>query len=164
MRRNIPIMLALILAIGWTTPLRGQTDQTSSNKLSPAFSQAALGALADVYRWRENAQAAAKSALVPNLDPARPLKSAAYEHVRQAQLNATTPGDQQAGSMLEKHFSDVNAWVDKLIAARKNMDATNSVDHSSVDQDPDLARLKSCEKEFNAMLGKGMFTSIADCQ
>src|SRR5215469_276482 len=120
-RCGIPKALLLVLAIGLTLPLCGQVDDTSSDKLSPAFSQAAMSALADIYRWKETAQAAAKAALQPNLTPGRPLKSSAYEHLRQAQMSANTPGDQQAGAMLQKHFSDVNAWVDKLIEARKNL-------------------------------------------
>jgi hypothetical protein len=79
-------------------------------------------------------------------------------------MSATTQGDQQAGDMLQKHFSDVDAWVGKLIEARKNMDATNAVDPNSVDQDPDLVRIKTCEKAFNTMLGNGTFASIAECQ
>jgi hypothetical protein len=154
-----------MLATTWTLPLCGQASDNSADKLSPAFSQAAMGALADIYRWRENAQSAAKSDVAPNLPPAgRPMKSLAYEHLRQAQMSATTQGDQQAGDMLQKHFSDVDAWVSKLIEARKNMDATNAVDPNSVDQDPDLVRIKTCEKAFNAMLGKGTFAPIAECQ
>jgi hypothetical protein len=153
-----------MLAMTWTLALRGQASD-ASGKLSPTFSQAAMGALADIYRWRENAQAAAKSDVTPNLPPpGRPMKSLAYEHLRQAQMSATTQGDQQAGDMLQKHFSDVDAWVGKLIEARKNMDATNAVDPNSVDQDPDLVRITTCEKAFNAMLEKGTFAPIAECQ
>jgi len=159
-RRALPLVLAIVL----TLPLCGQVNDESSDKLSPAFSQAAMKALADIYRWKETAQAAAKSALQPNMTPGRPLKSAAYEHVHQAQTSATTQGDQQAGAMLQKHFLDVNAWVDKLIEARKNLNATNVVDPNSVDQDPDLVKLNACEKAFNAMLGKGTFAPVAECQ
>src|SRR5215469_12772770 len=126
--KGIQIALSLILAIALTLPLCGQVNDKSSDKLSPAFSQAAMSALADIYRWKETAQAAAKAALQPNLTPGRPLKSSAYEHVHQAQTSANTQGDQQAGAMLQKHFSDVNAWVDRLIEARKNLNATNVVD------------------------------------
>jgi hypothetical protein len=153
-----------MLAIASAVPLGGQAGDNSSDKLSPAFSQAAVGALADIYRWKESARAAAKSDVVPDLNPARPLKTSAYEHVRRAQISATTQGDQQAATMLEKNFSDVNAWVDKLIDARKNMDATNVVEPGSVDQDPDLVRINTCEKAFNAMLGNGTFAPIAECQ
>jgi hypothetical protein len=164
-RYEVLIVLSLMLAIAWTPPLSGQANDQSPDKLSSTFSQAAMGALADIYRWREQAQAAAKSDVVPNLPPAgRPMKSVAYEHLRQAQMSATTQGDQQAGAMLQKHFSDVDAWVSKLIEARKNMDATNAIDPSSVDQDPDLVRMTTCEKAFNAMLGNGTFAPIAECQ
>src|SRR5215469_14720064 len=104
-RYGIQIALLFVLANVLTLPLCGQVNDKSSDKLSPAFSQAALSALADIYRWKETAQAAAKSAALPDMPPGRPLKSSAYEHVRLAQMSANTQGDQQAGAILEKHFS-----------------------------------------------------------
>ncbi len=130
--------------------LSGQAIDQPSDKLSPTFSQAAMAALADIYRWKEKAQAEAKSNL-SNSNSGNHLKSVAYEHLRQAQMTAKTQGDERAGAMLQKHFSDVNAWVSKLIEARKNLEASNAIDPSSVDQDPDLIKLNACEKQSQAL-------------
>jgi hypothetical protein len=152
-----------MVVIAWTLPLSGQAGDTPSDKLSPEFSKAAMTALADTYRWKEAALAATKSPLTAST-AGRPLKSVAYEDVRLAQMSAKTQGDQEAGTLLEKHFSDVDAWVNKLIEARKNLDASNVIDPSSADQDPDLIKINNCGKAFNAMLGSGSYTPIAECQ
>jgi hypothetical protein len=159
----IALLLVLSIAIAWALPLLGQASEKDSDKLSPAFSQAAMGALADVYRWKEKVQADAKSP-VSNPQSGKYLKSTAYEHLRQAQMAAKTHGDQEAGTMLQKHFSDVNAWLNKLIEARKNLDATAAVDPGSLNENPDLVKLNDCEKAFNAMLGDGTLALIDSCQ
>jgi hypothetical protein len=156
-------VLLLLVVLVWPWSVFGQDADSTSQALTPAFSKDAMSALADVYRWKEKARSDAKTSL-SNPDAALYLRSVAYEHLRQAQSSAKTPGDEAAAALLRKHFADVNKWTTKLADARKNRDATNLMDPDSVDQDADLVKINDCEKAFNSMLGSAVFTEVASCQ
>jgi hypothetical protein len=163
MRHRSETLAALLsVVVACSLPLAAQESATANDKLTPSFSKAAMTALADVYRWKERARADAKSG-IPS-DYGKLIRTRAYEDVRQAQMAGTTEGDQKAGQMLERHFLNVNTWVDKLVEARKNMSATYSLDPDSIDQDPDLVKVNDCEKAFNAMLRQNRYSEIAVCQ
>jgi hypothetical protein len=155
---RIVVSLAILVIL-----VAGQAQNTSDDHLSPAFSQAAMSALANIHLWKEKARNDARTG-IPNAQYGPVLRTKAYGSVRQAQFVAKTTGDHSADVALEKHFSNVKAWVDGLVQARKNLNATQSLDPDSVDENPDLQKINECEKAFNAMLGVGTYADMAACQ
>jgi hypothetical protein len=92
------------------------------------------------------------------------LATTAYDQMRQAQIAATTNGDQQAAALLGTYFQQVKSWADKYKEARKDMDATDTMNRNDITQDPQLQSLDACEKGLNSMLVSGVYTNVDSCQ
>ena len=160
----VPIRLLVVSALAVTVSFGAiQEPANSSDQLSSKFSQAAIAALVQIHRWKEKVLADAKSTL-PSPTFGKHLKTEAFESLRQAQLSSTTQGDKRAGETLQHLFSNVNVWADKLIQARKNLDATRSMDPNAFERDDELIKIVDCERSYNAMLGTGVYTDIAPCR
>jgi hypothetical protein len=156
------IVLAVIAFASFSHVAASEQKAEDAEKLSPAFSQSALTALAQIHRWKEKARLDAKGT-VPSPTFGKVIKVSALENVTQARIAATTDGDKRASEALQALYSKVDAWTGKLIQARANLDATHAVDPDSVDKDEDLLKISECERSYHTMLGNGTYLDLPSC-
>jgi hypothetical protein len=147
------------------TPLWQGQVADSSPKLSKGFMDAATRALVSIHSVKQSVLNIVENNLPTGsgyFDPK--LGTTAYEQLRQAQIAATTSGDQQASTLLGNYFQQVKAWADKYKEARQSMDATNTMNRSDITEDPQLQGLDACEKGLNSMLISGVYSDVDSCQ
>lgn len=145
------------------SPIWQAQDADPQQKLSKGFMDAATSALVSIHSVKQNIL----NIVVNNLpsgyyDPK--LGTAAYQQVRQAQIAASTNGDQQAATLLGNYFQQVKTWAEGYKEARQNMDATNTMNKNDITQDPQLQSLDACEKGLNSMLVSGSYSPVDSCQ
>jgi len=165
-RRSLAFEVVFVMSLTLlATPLLQAQVADSSQKLSKGFMDAGTQALASIHSVKQRVLTIVENNLPAasgNFDPQ--LGTAAYEKVRQAQIAATTSGDQQSATLLGNYFKQVKAWADKYKEARQSMDATNTMNRSDITQDPQLQMLDACEKGLNSMLISGTYSSVDSCQ
>jgi len=154
------IILAGTLFVG--QPLQAQ-DPDPQQTLSNGFMSAATSAMVSIHSVKQNILNIVQNNLPSGYyDPK--LATAAYDQMRQAQIAAKTNGDQQAAALLGTYFQQVKSWAEKYKDARKDMDATNTMNRNDIMEDPQLQSLDSCEKGLNSMLVSRVYTNVDSCQ
>jgi hypothetical protein len=164
-RRSLALFVVLIALTG--TLFAGQPwqvqDTDSQQRLSRGFAGAATSAMVSIHSVKQNILNIVQNNLPSGYyDPK--LATTAYDQMRQAQIAATTNGDQQASALLGTYFQQVKSWADKYKEARKDMDATDTMNRNDITQDPQLQSLDACEKGLNSMLVSGVYTNVDSCQ
>jgi hypothetical protein len=156
-----------VLTSGAAAHAQAATLQTppsdAQNSLSAAFTKPATSALIAIHQAKQNiANVVAKNLPIGYYNPN--LAAQAYDQVRQAQIAATTNGDQQAAALLDKYFTKVKAWAEQYKAARQSMNATRTMGENMLAQDSGWQAIETCEKAFNAMLVNRVYNEIASCE
>lgn len=165
-RRSFALFVAVLLVLtssvsaipGWRVQ-----DASSQQKLSKGFMDAATTALVSIHTAKQNILNIVQNNLPSGYYNPR-LATTAYEQMRQAQIAATTDGDQQAAALLDSYWQKVKAWADKYKEARQSMNATDTMNKNDIAQDPDLQAIDACEKGFNNMLISRVYNEIPSCQ
>lgn len=84
--------------------------------------------------------------------------------LRQAELAATTGDDQHALQLLQNEADKLASWADSVFAARQVLNGAMTVDPNSLQNDPALAKIRSCGQFLNAMLVSGAFADDGSCR
>jgi len=92
------------------------------------------------------------------------LGSKAYLDVRTAQLQASTPDDQQTAAMLNSYFNKVKNWALEHKSARESMNGTDTTRENYLENDPQWQAIDACEKGLNAVLSARSYSDVASCQ
>ena len=81
-----------------------------------------------------------------------------------ASIAATTDSDRQALQLLKNEFEAVKEWSNKLVEARKSMDAGKyAVSASTLRDDPLSQKILACGRFLAAMLASGNFQDDPSC-
>lgn len=81
-----------------------------------------------------------------------------------ASIAATTDSDRQALQLLNNEFEAVKEWSNKLVEARKSMDAGKyAVSASALRDDPLSQKILACGRFLAAMLASGNFQDDSSC-
>ena len=164
-RRSLSFFLMMIALTGAgfaVQPQQGQ-DADPQQKLSRGFMDAATSALVSIHSVKQNILNIVQNNLPSGYyDPK--LATTAYEQMRQAQIAATTHGDQEAGALLGTYFQQVKSWAEKYKDARQNMDATHTMNRDNIAEDSQLQSIDACEKGLNSMIVSRVYTNVGSCQ
>jgi hypothetical protein len=156
------LLIPLIGALLVTQSLQAQNTDPQQ-KLSKGFMDSATSALVNIHSVKQNILNIVQNNLPSGYyDPK--LAMSAYEQVRQAQIAATTNGDQQAAAQLGTYFQQVKSWAEKYKEARQDMDATDTMNRDDITEDPQLQSIDACEKGLNNMLISRVYTNVDSCQ
>jgi hypothetical protein len=83
--------------------------------------------------------------------------------IRQAEVAATTEDDLHALQLLENEADKLASWADSVFAARQALNGAKTVDPNALQNDPALAKIRSCGQFLNAMLVSGAFADDPSC-
>jgi len=133
-------------------------------QLTRDFSRAAIAQLADMREWR----GALVTLVTFNIQVIgtwpQDYRDRAQMSLTQAKLAATNTADQNAFQLLQNEFSLLESWAAEIIATRRNLDATRTVDPNFLPTNSTLAKISACGSFLNSMLVSGTFSDDPSCR
>jgi hypothetical protein len=131
--------------------------------LSHEFASAAIAALAEMREMRGALRTMITYGMAVNDTWAQEDQGRVMTGLRQAQVAATTDDDQHALQLLENEANKLTSWADGVFAARQALNGAMTLDPNAVQNDPALAKIRSCGQFLNAMLVSGAFADDPSC-
>jgi hypothetical protein len=131
--------------------------------LSRDFASAAIAALAEMREMRGAIRAMVTYGLAVSDTWAQEDRGRVMTGIRQAEVAATTEDDQLALQLLQNEADKLESWADSVFAARQALNGAKTVDPNALQNDPALAKIRSCGQFLNAMLVRGVFADDPSC-
>jgi hypothetical protein len=131
--------------------------------LSRDFASAAIAELAEMREMRGAIRAMITYGLAVSDTWTRDDQGRVLTGLRQAEIAATTEDDQLALQLLQNEADKLTNWADSVIAARQVFNGAMIVDPNALQNDPALAKIRSCGQFLNAMLVSGAFADDGSC-
>jgi hypothetical protein len=131
--------------------------------LSRDFASAAIAELAEMREMRGAIRAMITYGLAVSNNWAQEDQGRVMTGLRQAEVAATTEDDQHALQLLQNEADKLARWADSVFAAREVLNGAMTVDPNTLQNDPALAKIRSCGQFLNAMLVSGTFADDPSC-
>jgi len=131
--------------------------------LTRDFASAAIAALAEMREMRGAVRAMITYGLAVSDTWAQDDQGRVMTGIRQAEVAATTEDDLHALQLLENEADKLASWADSVFAARQALNGAKTVDPNALQNDPALAKIRSCGQFLNAMLVSGVFADNPSC-
>ncbi len=131
--------------------------------LSRDFASAAIAELAEMREMRGVIKAMITYGLAVSDTWAQDDQGRVMTGLRQAEVAATTEDDQHALQLLQNEADKLASWADSVFAARQVLNGAMTVDPNALQNDPALAKIRSCGQFLNAMLVSGAFADDPSC-
>jgi hypothetical protein len=131
--------------------------------LSRDFASAAIAALAEMREMRGAVRAMITYGLAFSDTWAQDDQGRVMTAIRQAEVAATTEDDLQALRLLENEADKLESWADSVFAARQALNGAKTVDPNALQNDPALAKIRTCGQFLNAMLVSRAFGDDPSC-
>jgi hypothetical protein len=146
-----------------TSDGNGKVGEAAAPGFSKNFMQAGIQTMGAIKAWRSRLAYAVKRGLPGDGSGLVPMRDRASESLRLATAAASTASDQSGIQLLANHFNNVDQWAGAMIAARKSMDATASMDPDALTDDPLFQKITTCADFLPSMLASGTFADDASC-
>jgi hypothetical protein len=131
--------------------------------LSRNFASLAIAELAEMREWR----GAVGTILTYGVPVVGSWPQDYRDHVEanllQVGVAASTAADQDAMQLLQNEFSNLAQWANDVVATRKSLNATKTVDPNAMQNDQSLAKISNCSRFLNSMLVSGSFADDQSC-
>jgi hypothetical protein len=146
-----------------TIPAAGNVHPTS-RPANPGFSKeflkASIETMSDIREWR--------SALLNAVENHYPVKDAwmadyraqAAKNLRLTSVAVTTDSDRKTLPLLQKEFDHMQAFGDKILAARKNL---SYITVEGLKKDPLDQKILNCARSLADMAANGEFQDVGTC-
>ncbi len=131
--------------------------------LSRNFASAAIAALAEMREMRGAIRAMITYGLAVSDTWAQEDQGRVMTGLRQAEVAATTEDDQHALQLLQNEADKLASWADSVFAARQVLNGAMTVDPNALQNDPALAKIRTCGQFLNTMLVSGAFADDPSC-
>jgi hypothetical protein len=131
--------------------------------LTRDFASAAIAALAEMREMRGAVRAMITYGLAVSDTWAQDDQGRVMTAIRQAEVAATTEDDLHALQLLENEADKLVSWEDSVFASRRALNGATTVDPNALQNDPALAKIRSCGQFLNAMLVSGVFADNPSC-
>ena len=131
--------------------------------LSREFARQSIAVLAGMREWR----GAVGTILMYNAPVVGGWPQDYRARVRlsldQLKVSVLTDDDGNAMDLIENNFENISSWADNVVSTRQNLNATNSVRPSALQDDPQLAKITECGRFLSSMLVSGSFSDDPSC-
>jgi hypothetical protein len=131
--------------------------------LTRDFASAGIAALAEMREMRGAVRAMITYGLAVSDTWAQDDQGRVMTAIRQAEVAATSEDDLHALQLLENEADKLVSWEDSVFAARRALNGATTVDPNALQNDPALAKIRSCGQFLNAMLVSGVFADNPSC-
>jgi hypothetical protein len=158
----------VLLSIPVAAPTAAVTPTTATSApaghgLSTEFKRAAIAELAEMREWRGAVGAMITYGLAAGSATAQDYHSICEEGLSQASVVATTDSDRSALQLLKGEYDNLSAWAAQVIADRKALNASRTVDPNSMANDPVLTKITACGRFLNSMIVNGVYGDDSSC-
>ena len=147
-----------------------QPDLDSSNKggFSPAFTRAAIEAMASIREWGGTLQVVVENGYPVGKAMAgnsiRAYEGRAADSIALAAAAASTDSDYRGLELLRNEFTNVQAWADSFLEARNSMRAVNlTTSENALRDDSEAQKIIHCGQFLGQMFAGGTFQDDAAC-
>lgn len=158
----------VLLSIPVTAPSAAVTASTASvtpagRGLSTEFKRAAIAELSEMREWRGAVGAMITYGLAAGSATAQDYHSICEEGLSQASVLATNDSDRSALQLLKAEYDNLSAWAAQVIADRKSLNASRTIDPNSMANDPVLTKITACGRFLNSMIVNGVYGDDSSC-
>jgi hypothetical protein len=159
----------VLLSIPVGTPNATATTSTAAatapaaHGLSTEFKRAAIAELSEMREWRGAVGAMITYGLAAGSATAQDYHAICESGLSQATVVATTNEDLNALQLLKGEFDTLSGWATQVMADRKALNGSRTMDPNSMANDPVLARITACGRFLNSMIVSGAYADDASC-
>jgi len=136
----------------------------SSNALTRNFMIAGIETIAQMREWASTMANAIQHGYGITESWAADYRGKAADSLQQTSASISSDADRNALQLLTNEFQHVEAWSNKLVEAKKNMDiAKYSMSPSALRNDPLSQQILNCGHFLATMLGSAEFKDDPSC-
>ena len=144
------------------------SDSTAKSGFSPAFTRAAIEAMASIREWGGTLQVVVENGYPVGKAMAgnsiRAYEGRAADSIALAASAASTDSDHRGLELLRNEFNNVQAWAESLVNARSEMRAVNlTMSEHPLQDDGQAQKMMHCGQFLAQMFAGGNFEDDAAC-
>ncbi len=158
----------IVLTLSATSVSAPPSNSIGKNGFSPAFTRAAIEAMASIREWGgilqvivQNGYPVEKSAAGNTIAA---YQSRAADNVALASVAASRDSDFRGLDLLRNEFNNVQAWSDAFVQARTSMSAVDlTMTESPIEKDQEAQKIVHCGQFLAQMFASGTYEDDAAC-
>jgi len=141
-----------------------ETESSTTQSLSHEFMQAGIEEISLMREWASSLASVLQNGYPVTDSWISDFKAKAQAGLAAASAAASTDADRQAFQQLRSEFDAVREWSNKLVEARKSMDAAKyALSPDALRNDPLSQKIINCAHSLGQMLASGMFQDNPSC-
>jgi hypothetical protein len=142
-----------------------ETEPTPTTRLSREFAKAAIEQISLMREWASSMANAVQNGYPVTDSWVANYKAQAQSSLAIASSAASTDADRNGLELLRKEFDWVQEWSNKLLEARKSMNAAKyALSPNELHNDPLSQKIVSCGHFLGQMLASGDFQDDPSCR
>jgi len=158
----------IILTLAPGGPPDSASDSTAKSGFSPAFTRAAIEAMASIREWGGTLQVVVENGYPVGKAMAgnsiRAYEGRAADSIALAASAASTDSDHRGLELLRNEFNNVQAWAESFVNARSEMRAVNlTMSEHPLQDDGQAQKMMHCGQFLAQMFAGGNFEDDAAC-
>jgi len=158
----------IILTLAPGGPPDSASDSTAKSGFSPAFTRAAIEAMASIREWGGTLQVVVENGYPVGKAMAgnsiRAYEGRAADSIALAASAASTDSDHRGLELLRNEFNNVQAWAESFVNARSEMRAVNlTMSEHPLQDDGQAQKMMHCGQFLAQMFAGGNFGDDAAC-
>lgn len=158
------VVLTLPQSAGTPVPQEAIQYEPPSPALSREFMKAGIEEINLLREWASPVANAIRNGYPIAENWVSTYQSNATNGLHLASVAASTPADRDAYQLLAKEFETVNEWSNKLVEARKSMNAAHyATSPSALEADPLSQQIINCAHFLASMLASGSYQDDPSC-
>jgi hypothetical protein len=161
--RGEEIVLNLPAAAASAPAKAPSISQQSNSAFSKEFMTAGIETMSVIREWRSALANAIQNGYPVSANWVESYRGRAAQNLRLASVAASTDADQQALQLLTNELDNMQRWSDKILKARKDMDAAKYMSPDALDNDPLFQKILNCAHSLAAMSASGQFQDDGSC-
>jgi hypothetical protein len=143
-------------------------DNARKNGFSPAFTRAAIEAMASIREWGGTLQVVVENGYPVGKAMAgnsiRAYEGRAADSIALAAAAASTESDHRGLELLTNEFNNLRAWAESFVDARNDMRAVNlTTSEHPLKDDDEAQKMMHCGQFLAQMFAGGTFQDDAEC-
>jgi hypothetical protein len=139
------------------------TRQPAESAFSKNFMKAGIEEMAIIREWRSAQANAIQNGYPVTSNWVATYHDRATAALRLASVAASTDSDQQALQLLTNELDNMQKWSNKILEARKDMDAAKYMSPDWLNNDPLFQKILNCAHSLASMASSGQFEDDGTC-
>jgi hypothetical protein len=139
------------------------TRHPADSAFSKNFMKAGIEEMAVIREWRSAQANAIQNGYLVTATWVAGYRNRAAESLRLASVAASTDSDQQALQLLTNELDNMQKWSNRILEARKDMDAAKYMSPDALNDDPLFQKILSCARSPASMSASSQFEDDGSC-